>query len=593
MIRRLYRLWPQPRLLARLWSLTAAQAVLQGLLLGLLVPILDAVVRPEPDIASATPWLVLGTIGVIVYSVLSVVATPVGFKAAGTLAAQLRRRLMRHVSTLPLGWFTAEHKTRLARGVTVDVGDAAHLAVTVAGPAITSTLLPATIVAVTFVVDWRMAALLCVIAVVANWALRRAARIAEIAEIELERASAEVAGRAIELGQAQPVLRAAGHVDGTPRMRAALVDHRETYRDGMHRARRPFFGYTAVIMGGFVAVLSLAAELVLHQGVGVAEAIALLVLAARFLEPLGNLIDLIGALRALTNKIARIEEMLAAPALPVPADPVRRIETADVELDGVTFTYPRGEAPALREVSLRFPPGTTTALVGPSGSGKTTVTRLIARFFDVDPGRVRVGGVDVRDLDQGVLLDEIAIVFQDVYLFDDTIEENLRLARPNATPGELADAARAARLDEVIERLPDGWNTRVGEAGAQLSGGERQRVAIARAMLKRARVVLVDEASSALDPENEAAITQAIANLGADPGRTVIVIAHRPATLAAADRVVSLDDGRVTEIGTPEELLRTGGAFARLSQQYERSRHWRIATGSGSGSSAMGPTVAP
>src|SRR5690606_5902375 len=463
MIRRLYRLWPEPRLLARLWLLTAAQAVLQGLLLGLLVPVLDAFVRPEPDLAAAAPWLALGAAGAAAHAVLGIIATPVGFKAAGVLAAQLRRRLMRHVSTLPLGWFTAEHKARLARAVTADVGDTAQLAVTVAGPAITSTLLPATVVAVTFAVDWRMALLLCTIALAALWALRRAARIAEIAEIELERAAAGAAGRAIALGPAHPVLRADGHAGGTPRMHAALADHRETYRDGMRRARRPFFVYTGVITGGFVAVLALAAELALSGRIGVAEAIALLVLAARFLEPHGNLIDLIGALRAMTNKIARVEELLAAPVLPAPAGPVRGIGEAGIEFSRVGFTYPGGGAPALSDVSLRFRPGTTTALVGPSGSGKTTVTRLIARFFDVDTGRVRVGGVDVRELDPAALLDEIAIVFQDVYLFDDTIENNLRLARQEATRGELEEAARAARLDEVIERLPAGWRTRVGE----------------------------------------------------------------------------------------------------------------------------------
>ncbi|MGW4031287.1 ABC transporter ATP-binding protein [Streptomyces sp. NPDC004838] len=578
MIRRLYHLWPDPRLLARLWSLTAVQAVLQGLLLGLLVPILNAVVRPEPDLAAATPWLVLGAVGAIAYGVLSIIADPVGYAAGGALAAQLRRRLMRRASTLPLGWFTAEHKARLARGVTADVGDAAHLAVTIGQPVITSTLLPATAVVITFAVDWRVALLLCVIALVASWVLRRAARVAAEAEIELERASADVAGRAIELGQAQPVLRAAGHAEGTPRMHAALVDHRETYRDGMARARRPFFVYTGVVAAGFVAVLALVAGLMLGERVEVAEAIALLMLAARFLQPLGNLIDLIGALRAMTNKIARIEEFLATPALPVPADPVRGIDKPVVEFTDVTFTYPGGDAPALRDVSMACRPGTTTALVGPSGSGKTTVTRLIARFFDVDAGAVRIGGTDVRDLDPDALLDEIAIVFQDVYLFDDTIENNLRLARPDATWAELHDVAGAARLDEVIERLPGGWNTRVGEAGAQLSGGERQRVAIARAMLKRARIVLVDEAGSALDPENEAAITQAIANLGADPDRTVIVIAHRPATLAAADHVVSLEAGRVAETGAPAELLLTGGTFARISRQYERARYWRIGT---------------
>ncbi|MFF0579186.1 ABC transporter ATP-binding protein [Streptosporangium saharense] len=578
MIRRLYHLWPDPKLLARLWSLTVIQAVLQGLLLGLLVPILHAVVRQEPDIAAATPWLVLGGIGAVVYGLLAIVSDPVGYAAGGVLAAQLRKQLMRHVSTLPLGWFTAAHKARLARAVTADVGDAAHLAVVIGNPVITSTLLPATVVAIVFVVDWRVAVLLCVIALVGSWTLRRAARVSAEAEIELERAAADVASRAIELGQVQPVLRAAGHAHGTPRMHAALDRHRDTYREGMDRARRPFFLYTGVVATGFVAVLALVAWLMVSERVEVATAVALLVLAARFLQPLGNLIELIGALRAMTNKITRIEEFLATPVLPVPAEPVRRIVEPHVELTGVTFTYPGGEAPALREVTIRCRAGTTTALVGPSGSGKTTVTRLVARFFDAEEGQVRIGGVDVRDLDPEVLLNDMAIIFQDVYLFDDTIENNLRLARPEATWDELHEVARAARLDEVIERLPGGWNTRVGEAGAQLSGGERQRVAIARAMLKQARIVLVDEASSALDPENEAAITQAIANLGAGRDRTVIVIAHRPATLASADQVVSLDAGRVVETGTPAELLRTGGTFARISRQYERARHWRIGT---------------
>ncbi|MEV6279143.1 ABC transporter ATP-binding protein [Nocardia sp. NPDC051832] len=576
MIARLYRLWPDPRLLARLWSLTAIQAVLEALLLGVLVPILDALVRPEPDLAGATPWFVLGGIGAVGYGVLAVVADPVGYAAAGALAAQLRQQLMRHVSTLPLGWFTAANKARLARGVTADVGDAAHLAVVIGNPVITSTVLPAVLLVIVAVIDWRVAVLLGVIAAAASGALRRAARVSAQAEIELERAAADVAGRAIELGQAQTVLRAAGHAGGTPRMHAVLDDHRDTYRAGMDRARRPFFRYTGVVAAGFVAVLALVAWLMLTERVEITTAVVLLVLAARFLQPLGNLIDLVGALRAMTNKITRIEEFLATPALPVPAHPVRRFEESGVELIGVTFAYPGADSPAVQDLSLRCPAGSTTALVGPSGSGKTTVIRLVARFFDVEAGSVRLGGVDVRDLDPQVMLDQIAIVFQDVYLFDDTIENNLRLARPQATRHELGEAARAARLDEVIARLPGGWNARVGEAGAMLSGGERQRVAIARAMLKQARIVLVDEASSALDPENEAAVTQAISNLGADPGRTVIVIAHRPATLAAADQVVSLDRGRVVEAGTPAALLRSGGMFARISRQSERARHWRI-----------------
>jgi ATP-binding cassette, subfamily B, bacterial IrtB/YbtQ len=575
MIRHLYRLWPHPGLLVRLWMLTAVLAVLQGLLLGLLVPILRALLRPEPDFAGAAPWLVTGAIGLVIYGVLTVIATPVGFAACGELAAQLRRHVMRHVSTLPLGWFTADRKARLARAVTADVGNVSQLAVTIGAPAITSALVPATIIAVTFAVDWRMALLFCAIAPIAFITLRRSGRIAAVAEVELERAATEIAGRAIELGQAQPVLRAAGHgTSGTVRMQSALDDHRETYRRGLGRSMLPDLAYTGVVMAGFVTVLVLGAYLMLSGQLAIADAIALFVLAVRFLEPLGQLIDLIGALRAMDNQIVRIEAILHTPALPRSPYPVCHLEHAGIEFSHVTFSY--GDTPALCDVSFRCRPGTTTALVGPSGSGKTTAIRLIARFFDIDSGTVRVGGVDVRDLDPAVLLNDIAIVFQDVYLFDDTIEDNLRLARPGATHAELEAAARDARLDEVIARLPAGWQTRVGEAGAQLSGGERQRVSIARAFLKQARIVLIDEAASALDPENEGAVSQAIANLANDPARTVVVIAHRPTTLATADHVIALDAGRVTETGTPTDLRYTGGTFTRIYNQYEHARSWYI-----------------
>ncbi|WP_028933715.1 ABC transporter ATP-binding protein [Pseudonocardia spinosispora] len=577
MIRHLFRLYPHPGLLVRLGMLHAVLAVLQGLLLGLLVPILRALLQPRPDFAAATPWLVTGAIGMVGYVVLNVTATPVGFAASMQLSAQLRHHLMAHVTTLPLGWFGTEQKARLSRTVTTAAGNIATLAVTIGAPAITCTLVPATVLVVTFLVDWRMALLLLLVAALAVPTLRRAGRIASTSEEELEAAATEIAGRAIELGQAQPVLRAAGHgATGSARMRAALDEHRRSYRVGLRRSMVPDLTYTAVVMLGFVAVLVLGSVFLLNGTLPVAEAVALVVLAVRFLEPLANLIELIGALRALDNNITRVETILTVPALPKAENPVRNLEHSGIEFVGVTYRYAPDAAPALDDVSLHCRPGSTTALVGPSGSGKTTVTRLIARFFDVDSGSVRVGGVDVRELDQAALLAEIAIVFQDVYLFDDTIEANLRLARPDATDAELAEAARAARLDEVVDRLPNGWRTLVGEGGSALSGGERQRVSIARAFLKQASIVLIDEAGSALDPENEGAVSDAIATLASDPNRTVIVIAHRPATLATADNVVALDNGRVTETGHPEVLRLAHGPFAHLYTQYEQARGWRI-----------------
>ncbi|PXY36397.1 ABC transporter ATP-binding protein [Prauserella flavalba] len=577
MIRHLYRLVPQPRLLLRLGGLNAVQAVLQGLLLGSLIPILGSLLRPEPDFAAAAPWLIAAAAGLAAHSALTVAATPVGFAASSDLAGQLRQRLIDHTATLPLGWFTPENRARLARATTADAANIGNLAVSIGGPAITATLTPLTIIGVTTAVDWRVALLFAAIMPFALLALRRAGRIASIADVELERAAADIAGRAIELGQAQPVLRAAGQgATGTVRLRAALDEHRTVYRQGLRRSTVPDLTYTAVVMAGFVAILVLSALLLLDGTLGVADVVAVLVLAVRFLEPLGNLVELIGALHAMDNAVGRVGALLATPPLPEPAEPVTTAPGTSVELAGVTFTYPGGTRPALSGVSFTCPPGSTTALIGPSGSGKTTVTRLIARFFDTGEGAIRIGGVDVRELDQRTLLDSIAVVFQDVYLFDDTIEENLRIARPGATEEELVEAARAARLDEVIDRLPEGWHTRVGEGGSRLSGGERQRVSIARAFLKRAGIVLIDEAGSALDPENERAVSQAIARLAADRTRTVLVIAHRPATLDAADHVVALDDGHVAEAGPPARLRTTGGLFARLYRQYDHARSWRL-----------------
>lgn len=577
MIGHLYALVPHPRILLRLGALNAVQAIMQGLLLGSLVPILRALLQPQPDFTAAAPWLLAAGAGLLTYSALTVVATPTGFAAANEVAGQLRQRLMEHAAALPLGWYTPENKARLARATTADAANIGQLAVSIGGPAITATLTPLTIVIVTVFVDWRIAVLLALVMVAALLALRRAGRVASLAEVELEGAAAEIASRAIELGQAQPVLRAAGQgATGTTRLRAALDEHRCVYRRGLRRATVPDLTYTAVVMAGFIAVLVLSAVSLLTGRVGVADVLALMVLAVRFLEPLGHLVELIGALHAMDNAVGRVQAMLTTPPLPI-RTPTAEPGAATVEIDDATFSYPGAQMPALRAVTHTFPAGSTTALVGPSGSGKTTLIRLIARFFDPERGTVRIGGVDAGAYEQAALLDRIAIVFQDVYLFDDTIEENLRIARPDATTADLASAAQAARLDELLDRLPDGWQTRVGEGGAMLSGGERQRVSIARAFLKNAPIVLIDEAASALDPENAHAVSEAIRELAADPTRTVIVIAHQPATLAAADQVVALTDGHVVERGTPAELLAAGGVYARLYRRNVAMNTWRIA----------------
>lgn len=245
----------------------------------------------------------------------------------------------------------------------------------------------------------------------------------------------------------------------------------------------------------------------------------------------------------------------------------------DIVFDRVSFSYDNGE-PVLQEVSFTAREGEVCALVGPSGSGKSTAAKLAARFWDVDAGSVKVGGVDVSTVDPETLLSDYTEVFQDVVLFNGTVMENIRLGRRDATDEEVLAAARAANCDDFVSRMPQGYDTPIGENGALLSGGERQRISIARALLKDAPIVLLDEATASLDVENESQVQQALSRLLV--GKTVLVIAHRMRTVMGADHVVVLDGGRVVEDGTPAELLARGGMFAHMASLQGQAAGWTL-----------------
>ena len=269
----------------------------------------------------------------------------------------------------------------------------------------------------------------------------------------------------------------------------------------------------------------------------------------------------------------RITQVLDLPALPEVDDPKRPLD-GSVRLENVGFRYDADRAPALTDVSIAIPSGTVCALVGPSGSGKSTVARLIPRYFDVTQGSVRVGGLDVREVAPGELLRHIALVFQDPFLLHASIRENLTVGTPDATDEQIDRACRAARIHDEILALPDGYDTVVGERGASLSGGQRQRVTVARALLSDAQLVILDEATAFADPENEAAIQDAVAEL--TRGRTVIVIAHRLSTIVGADQIVVLDQGGVVETGSHEQLAHAGGRYARLWERHLRAQGWGL-----------------
>ncbi|KIA59395.1 ABC transporter ATP-binding protein [Nocardia vulneris] len=544
------------RPMRRTVALMTVTAVAEGLSYALLVPVLRALFGRAP--AHAWPWLIAFGAAVAAYALLRYRSDLSGFRVGTAMLSGVYHRFGDHLARLPLGWFTSrrvgEVSVLAGEGVLQAMSVAAHLL----SPFISALVTPLTIVVVMLAFNWQLglAALLAapVVAAVQVWTGRSMAA----TDAERSARSAESTARVIEYLQAQPVLRAGGRTGERFRsLDDALSGVQRAARRSTLSALPGILGLTLTVQAFFTALLALGAYLALQGKVGAAEVLVILVLAARCADPLLALAEIGGKMRGARAELAQLDAVLRTAPLPEPAAPVQPRDH-DLEFDAVTFR--RHGRTLIDELSLSVPTGRRLAVVGPSGAGKSTLLQLLARFYDVDRGAVRVGGVDVREISTEVLMDQIAIVFQDVYLFDGTIEDNVRLGRPGADADAVRAAATAARLDEVIERLPEGWATPVGEGGALLSGGERQRVSIARALLKNAPIVLLDEVTSALDPVNEAAVHEGIERLLA--GRTVVLVAHRLRTVQRADRIVFLDGGRIVEQGTHDELLRRGGRYA-------------------------------
>lgn len=277
-----------------------------------------------------------------------------------------------------------------------------------------------------------------------------------------------------------------------------------------------------------------------------------------------------------STALSRIDLVMKAPTLEKCVNP-KEPEDNSVVFKDVSFTYTGSSTPALSHISFRVEPGQTVALVGPSGGGKTTAASLIPRFWDVDEGVVAVGNVNVKEIDQHVLMEQVAFVFQNTKLFKTSILENVKIANPNASDDDVMQALKAARCEDIIEKLPNGVNTIIGNEGTYLSGGEQQRIALARAILKNAPIVVLDEATAFADPENEVLIQKALSVLCKD--RTVIMIAHRLSTVVNADRIIVLEEGHIIEEGTHKELLDKNGLYHKMWTDYNQAVKWKITSG--------------
>lgn len=574
MIRLLFR-FADPvarRRLAGYLVVAAAASITVSLLLIALLPLARAIFSDDP--ATALPWVwAIAGLG-LAAGLLELVGTVLGQRAGATLILRMHEVIGARIMRLPLGWFDTERAGTISHLTARGVVFAANAPESILRSVLQAVVAPVLVSAAVVFVDPLLggAMLLGIVLVVTVWMATR------IRGQRLERIADDInhegAARVLEFAAAQPAVRAAGPDSLAERsVRAALREQQIATERALRARSRGMALYGFLAYGVMFAVIALAVSRVLSGELDAGAFVAVLMLQIVITWfsmhglPFGEGLDL--ALRTLRQ----IDRLLAEPLLPEPLSPTVPRDSS-IEFDRVSFGYTPG-VPVLRDVSFRAEPGTMTAIVGPSGSGKTTMARLIARFSDVDSGAIRIGGADVRELGTGGVMAQVSMVFQDVYLFEDSLRENIRLGRADAEDLDVERAARLAGVEEIAGRLPDGLDTQVGESGGTLSGGERQRVSIARALLKDAPIVLLDEATAALDIESEALIQRGLAELTGQ--KTLIVIAHRLQTIRQADQIVVLDgQGGLEAVGDHDTLLEISPSYAGFWTERSEASSWRI-----------------
>lgn len=566
------------------WTCRFISGIVQGL--GLLALMQLATVLSGERAAlglGVGGWLAVLVVAAVVGAISIYFRERHGYVMAFEVMRRVHRLVGNRLSRLPLGWFSSTVAGKLSRLGASTVNELGNLWAHMVGSASVSAITLVTLQVGLLAWYPRLGLMLLVflgVYVLLNWGISRADAAVHSYQ---EPAAVELADRVVEFAACQPLLRACNR-SSYPQLQDAIAENR---RRGM---RALIVEVTGGLLSGIASQIIAVLMIITAAAQGVRgelaplEVVAVIGISLQIVQYLTDLYAGRAGIMSLGPTLGTIGEVLDAQPLPEREESAFQVHPGEIELYHVDFEY-LPHRPVLQDVSFVVPPHTMTALVGPSGSGKTTIARLICRFWDLadddeededDVHAVAIGGVDVRDFTTEDLMREISMVFQDVYLFNDTLEANVRLGNPSATDEELREAADLAGVSEIVARLPKGWDTPVGEGGAALSGGERQRVSIARAILKRAPILLFDEATSALDAENEANLTEAFQMLR--ERSTVLVIAHKLNTIATADQIVVLDDaGRVAQCGTHQELVRTPGIYRTFWENREKASGWSLA----------------
>ncbi|WP_041796060.1 ABC transporter ATP-binding protein [Pararhodospirillum photometricum] len=496
--------------------------------------------------------------------------------AAFDLEERIRLDLADHLARLPLGTVITTGAGALTKIVQGDVRSL-HAFVADSTPLVARNIAaPLVSLGWLLVIDARLALVALALFAGGMVAMRLAMKDYVTLRERYDRAREAIQAAVIEFVQAMPVVRLFDDASTSFGRYTTALDTFRTVFKGWVQASG-LSGRIALLalspLPTLIAVTLVALGLYALGGLGFAGLVAVLMLSTGVADALLPLMWMSEFIRKARAGALRVHDLASISPLPEPTQP-QKPRDASITFERVSFTYPGRRTPALDDVSFTVAPGSVVAVVGPSGAGKSTLARLIPRFWDVDAGQIRVGGVDVRDCASDDLMAQVAFVFQETFLFNTTLLENIRLGRPDASLDDVKAAARAAQIHDLIESLPQGYDTPVGDRGARLSGGQRQRLTIARALLRDAPILVLDEATAFADAENEALLVQALATLMR--GRTVLIIAHRLSTIRDADQILVFDQGRLSEQGRHAELLAHNGLYARLWQTHEAARAWTL-----------------
>lgn len=536
-------------------------------------------VRPDFDRAvhiTSYGWQAVGF--ALLSMVFYIVALMCSHKAAFRVQANLRIKMMEHIMKLPLGYVEAEGTGKIRKIVTDSTAATeTYLAHNLPDKAV-SYATPVGLLAMMLVFDWRLGLISLIPAVLAfvlMGTLMMGPKMAEDMK-QYQNALETMSSEAVEYVRGIPVVKTFGQtVFSFKRFKSAIDDYEKWTLDYTKSMMKPMIAFTTAANGIFAALIPAAYA---FTGKGVTDTLILniifYVLITSILTVTLMKIAYAGESQMIVeDALKRMDDILDVAPL-AEAGKKEVPKDASVELKNVAFAYDDTKGNAIDGISLNIRAGEHIALVGPSGGGKTTLASLIARFWDVKCGAVKIGGVDVKNIDSKELMNHVSYVFQDSKLLKTSILENVRMGRPDASEQEVLQALKEAQCMDILEKFPDGINTIIGSKGIYVSGGEAQRLAIARAFLKNAPVLILDEATAFADPDNEVLVQKAFENLSRN--KTVIMIAHRLSTITGADRIYVLKDGKIAEEGTHEELTKQNGIYTHMWKEYNQSVNWKV-----------------